>query len=73
MNLGANFPFMPNLSMCFHGATFMEAYFFCLSWVAFIRSLIILTFSVMICTNSALYSFLSPTSSQHKGVLHFLS
>ena len=46
MNLGANFPFMSNLSMCFHGITFRNtlslgknssgilwifAYFFCLS------------------------------------------
>jgi len=78
MNLEANFLFMSNLNMCFHGATFrntlsprqnsrgllrISAYLFYLSWATFIWSLMILTLSVVICTNFALYNFLSPTSS----------
>lgn len=72
MNLGVNFPFKPNLNIFFNGATFrntlspvlnlkgihwVSAYFFCLSWLAFIWSLIILTFSIVTYISSAPYSF----------------
>jgi len=44
----------------------------CLSCAALMRSLIVLTFSEVTWTNFAPYNFWSPTSSQHKGVLHLL-
>jgi hypothetical protein len=87
MKWGASFPFNPDRNMFFHGATFRNtwsptlnlrgllltfAYLFYLSCVVFIRSLMVLTFSVVTWTNSTPYNFMSPISSQHKGVLHLL-
>jgi len=73
--------------MFFHGATFKNTrsptlnsrgllltstYFLHLSYADLMWSLMVLIFFMVTWTNSEPYNFRSPTSSQHKGVLHLL-
>lgn len=82
---GAKYIFISNRNICFQGVTFKytisltsnlrgllltSVKLLCLFWVAFILSLMIFTFSEVICTNYGLINFLSPTSSQQTGVLY---